>query len=204
MAAQNLIVLCGVALLLGGAIHAIASVPHLNNSDPNSINNRLWTALQVSFALSFLLIGVGVLGVHLRQGDQAGWLGLIGVVLASFGSLLTVTTSFIWAFLAPYLARQEATPRPPNELLGPKGAIPGVFKLLLTYIFILLPGFILTGIATIRAGVFSPLAGWLILLGIVVSQPGNMAARVTILRNIGGVLFGLGLAWLGYALIFLS
>jgi len=201
MATQNLIFLCGVALLLGGVIHAIASIPHLNNSDPNSINSRLWTPLQISFALSFLLIGVGVLGVHLRQGDQAGWLGLIGVGLASFGSLLTVTTSFMWGFVAPYLARQEATPRAPNDLLGPKGAIPGIFNLLLTYIFILLPGFIVTGIVTISAGVLPSLAGWLVLIGIVVSQPGNMVARFAILRNVGGVLFGIGLAWLGLALI---
>jgi len=201
MATQDLIVLCGVALSLGGVIHAIASIPHLNNSDPNSINNRLWTPLQVSFALSFLLMGVGVLGVHLRQGDQAGWLGLIGVGLASFGSLLTVTTSFMWGFVAPYLAHQAATPRAPNELLGPKGAIPGVFQLLLTYIFILLPGFILTGVVTISAGVLPVWAGWLILVGIVVSQPGNMVSRLAILRNIGGVLFGIGLTWLGFALI---
>ena len=201
MATPNLIVICGSALLVGGALHAIASIPHLNNSDPNSIKSRLWGPLQTAFALSFLMMGVGVLGVHLRQAEQVGWLGLIGVVLASFGSLLTVTTSFMWGLVAPYLARQEATPRAPNDLLGPKGAIPGVFKLLLTYIFILLPGFILTGIATISAGVLPSLAGWLVLIGIVVSQPGNMVARLAVLRNVGGVLFGVGLAWLGLALI---
>jgi len=201
MAAQNLIVVCGVALLLGGTIHAIASIPHLNNSDPNSIKSRLWIPLQLAFALSFLLMGMGVLGLHLRQGEQAGWLSLIGVVLASLGSLLTVTTSFMWGLVAPYLATQQTTPRAPNDLLGPQGAIPGIFNLLLTYIFILLPGFILTGIATINAGVLPPLAGWLVLVGIVISQPGNMVSRLAFTRNIGGVLFGLGLAWLGFALI---
>ena len=201
MATQNIIVICGLALLLGGAIHAIASIPHLNNSDPSSLKSRLWTPLQISFAISFLLIGVGVLGLHLRQGEQAGWLSLIGVVLASFGSLLTVTTSFMWGLVAPYLARQETTPRPPNELLGPQGAIPGIFKLLLMYIFILLPGFVVASIAIIRGGVLPSLAGWLILVGIVISQPGNMVSRLAVLRNIGGVLFGLGLAWLGFVLI---
>ena len=201
MAAPNLIFICGISLLLGGVIHAIASIPHLNNSDPNSIKSRLWGPLQTAFALSFLMMGVGILGVHLRQAEQAGWLGLIGVVLASFGSLLTVTTSFMWGLVAPYLARQEVTPRAPNDLLGPQGAIPGIFKLLLTYILILLPGFILTGIAVIRAGVLPPFAGWLVLIGIVVSQPGNMVSRLALFRNIGGVLFGAGLAWLGLALI---
>jgi hypothetical protein len=201
MATQNLMVVCGIALMLGGVLHAVASIPHLNNGDPMSIESRLWTPLQVSFALSFLLIGVGALGVYLRQGEQTGWLGLIGVVLASFGSLLTVTTSFMWGLVTPYLAIQEATPRAPNDLLGPKGAIPGVFKLLLTYIFLLLPGFILTGITTISAGVLPPLAGWLVLIGIVVSQPGNMVSRLANLRNVGGVLFGIGLAWLGIGLI---
>jgi hypothetical protein len=201
MATPNLMVIFGIALLLGGAIHAITSIPHLNNGDPNSIKSRLWGPLQIWFAISFLLMGVGILGVHLRQAEQAGWLGLIGVLLASFGALLTVTTSFMWGLVAPYLARHETTPRAPSDLLGPQGAIPGIFKLLLTYIFILLPGFILTGIAIIRAGVFPPLAGWLVLIGIAVSQPGNMVSRLAILRNIGGALLGVGLAWLGLALI---
>ena len=201
MEAPNLILICGIALLIGGALHGIASIPHLNNSNPNSIKSRLWGPLQTAFALSFLMMGVGVLGVHLRQAEQSGWLGLIGVLLASFGSLLTVTTSFMWGLIAPYLARQEATPRAPNDLLGPKGAIPGIFKLLLTYVFILLPGFILTGIAIIRAGVFPTFAGWLVLIGIVISQPGSTVSRLAALRNVGGVLFGAGLAWLGLALI---
>jgi hypothetical protein len=201
MANQSVTVLCGIALLLGGTIHALASLFHLNNGDPGSVKNRLWTPLQITFAISFLLMGVGVLGLQLRQGDRAGWLGLLGVGLASLGSLLTTTTSFMWAFVAPYLARQEPTPRAPNDLLGPKGAIPGVFQLLLTYIFILLPGFILTALTTILAGELPALAGWLVLIGIIVSQPGNMVARLAILRNVGGVLFGTGLAWLGWTLL---
>jgi hypothetical protein len=201
MAVQSVIVVCGVALLLGGTIHALASFFHLNNGDPGSVKSSLWTPLQVAFAVSFLLMGVGVLGVQLRQDDQAGWLGLIGVVLASLGSLLTSTTSFMWAFVAPYLVRQAPTPRAPNDLLGPKGAIPAIFNLLLTYIFILLPGFILTALATILAGILPAFAGWLVLIGIIVSQPGNMVARLAVLRNVGGVLFGAGLAWLGWALL---
>jgi len=60
---------------------------------------------------------------------------------------------------------------------------------------------VVCGIATISAGVLPSLAGWLVLIGIVVSQPGNMVARLAMLRNVGGVLFGVGLAWLGLALI---
>lgn len=55
--------------------------------------------------------------------------------------------------------------------------------------------------ATIFAGVFPALAGGLVLIGIIVSQPGNMVARLAVLRNVGGVLFGAGLAWLGLALL---
>lgn len=78
MATQSVIVLCGIALLLGGAIHALASFFHLNNGDPSSVKSRLWTPLQVAFAVSFLLIGIGVLGLQLRQGNQAGWPGTKG------------------------------------------------------------------------------------------------------------------------------
>jgi hypothetical protein len=191
----------GVALLLGGAIHAIASIPHLNNSDPQSLKSPLWTTLQVAFALSFLLIGLGILGVQARQGEQTGWLGLVGVALASVGALLTVTTSFMWGLVAPYLARQQTGQRPPNELLGPTGPIPAIFRLLLAYIVLMLPGLVLTAILTIRAGALPAAAGWLLLVGVIIAQPGNVVGRLAWLRNVGGVLMGAGLAWLGVALL---
>ena len=201
MATQTFLLISGLALTLGGAIQAIASIAHLNNQDPNAVKSNMWVPLQVAFGFAYLFIGFGLGGVYLRQGEQSGIIGLVGFILALLGSLLTMPTSFMWAFVAPYLAKQDSYSKAPIDLLGANGQIPGIFKLLLAYIFLLMPGFILLGIATIRAGVFPSLAGWLILVGIIISQPGNMVAKLAFLRNVGGVLFGAGLTWLGIVLV---
>jgi len=201
MATQSFLVISGIALTLGGALQALASPAHLSNRDPNSVKSNMWVPVAITLGCSYLFISIGISGVYLRQGEQTGIIGLIGFILALLGSLLALPISFITAFVIPYVAKQESYSKTPLDLLGAKGPIPGIFNLLLGYIFLLMPGFVLFGIATIRAGVFPPLAGWLVLFGIVISQSGNMVLKLTFLRNVGGVLFGLGLAWHGVVLL---
>jgi len=200
MQSKSLIRWCGLALLVGGVLYAINGLFHLDNNNPQSVFSPLWLPLQLVITTFYALSVLGLIGLHLRQKDKAGRLGLIGIVLAVIGSAVTFITSLGFAFAIPAVAAQQAEPQPPVELIGSSGPLAWIGVLVLVFIFAFVPGYILTGIATARAGVLPRWAGILLSLGMIVLFVGEAAPSVVFLRNVGGVVTGVGLAWLGYAL----
>ena len=197
----NLIQWSGVALFLGGALWAITSIFHPNNYDPNATGSRFWKPAIGGQAWSYLLLVLGLVGLHIQQAETAGVLGLVGFILALFGSALTFATNLNMAYLLPPLNAQQPTPRTVTELVGPSGPLRWLSLLTATYLITFVPGYILMGIAVVNAGVLPAWAGWLLIIGMVVSNVGAFFRPIFILRNIGGVVFGVGLAWLGIALL---
>jgi hypothetical protein len=198
---SNLIFVGGLALLLGGVIWAITSILHPNNFDPRATTSRYWKPALGGQAISYLLLVPGVVGLHLAQADTTGLLGLIGFVLAIFGAALTFATNLNMTYLLPPLNTQQTTPKTVTELVGPSGPLKWLSVLTCLYLITFLPGFILMGVAVVNAGLLPALAGWLLIIGMVVSNVGAVFKPIFILRNIGGVVFGIGLAWLGLALM---
>jgi hypothetical protein len=191
----------GVALVIAGILWAVTSAVHPNNGDPNATRSRLWAPVLGGHALSFLLLVLGFVGLHVRQAESAGVIGLIGFILALLGSALTFAIDVNMAFLLPPLNAQQPVPLPVTGLVGPSGPLRWLSLLTMTHVIFFVPGGLLTGIAVVRAGVLPAWAGWLLVIGTVVSNAGAFYGPLFILRKIGGVLFGGGLAWLGAALL---
>ena len=202
MAIQSLIHLSGLALLIGGVLWTFGSIFHPNNFDPNALLDRFWVPVQIALLVFYLLSVLGVVGLYIRQGEQTGALGLIGFVLALIGSALTVATSVVFAYVLPFVAKQHTPPKNLGDFMKPGGLLPWAFPLTGTYLFFFVPGYILIGIATMSAGVLPSWAGLLLIIGMLASNVGVFVPRIFILRRIGGVIFGIGLVWLGYALLF--
>lgn len=198
---NNLLLVSGLVLLLGGVIWAITSILHPNNYDPNATTSRFWKPAIGGQAISYLLLVPGIVGLHIRQAEMAGTLGLVGFILALFGSVLTFATNLNMTFLLPPLNAQGPVPKTVTELIGPAGPLKWLSILTGTYLVTFVPGFILLGVAIVNAGSFPALTGWLPIIGMVVSNMGAMFKPIFILRNIGGVIFGIGLVWLGLALM---
>jgi hypothetical protein len=198
---SNLIFVSGLAVLLGGVIWGITSILHPNNYEPNATASRFWKPAIGGQAISYLLLVLGMVGLHVRQAEQAGMLGLIGFILALFGSALTFATNLNMAYLLPPLNAQQPTPKTVTELVGPSGPLRWLSFLTGSYLITFVPGYILMGVAVVNAGVLPALAGWLLIIGMIVSNVGAFFKPIFILRNIGGVVFGIGLAWLGLALM---
>jgi len=198
---NNLFLVSGSALLLGGVIWAITSILHPNNYDPNATSSRFWKPAIGGQAISYMLLVLGMVGLHLRQAESVGTLGLVGFVLALFGSALTFATNLNMAYLLPPLNAQQPTPKTVTELVGPSGPMKWLSLLTAQYLITFVPGYILMGIAVINGGMFTALAGWLLIIGMIVSNLGAFFKPIFILRNVGGVIFGIGLAWLGFAVM---
>ncbi|MBI4926687.1 MAG: hypothetical protein HY835_02900 [Anaerolineae bacterium] len=175
----------GILLILGAALLGIAI---LMISLKPVINQPLPPAGSILLLLSAILLLLALPAMYARQANAAGWLGFTGHALLQTGVLLLIVVA------APTLIY-------PSLKLTP-GENPLLFLLGIA----LTAGLLLTGIATVRAGIFPRGAGILLLVAMagfffdffiaeflppLVGQVGS---------GLFGVLLALSLGWIGAAL----
>jgi hypothetical protein len=72
----------------------------------SSVTTAQW-AIAHSMGVAMCLLGLlGIAGLHARQVEAAGWLGLIGYLLFSLFYALTMAFQFIEAVISPLLATE--------------------------------------------------------------------------------------------------
>jgi hypothetical protein len=105
-----------------------------------------------------LLLG-GMVGLYLRQSEAAGRLGLVGFVLAFFGTSLVVGDFYTNTFVTPLVAREA-----PAFLDNP---LSGMLQVWLPFSFVFLAtSWILLVVATLRARVYPRGTSWWLLVGV--------------------------------------
>ncbi len=132
----------GILLILGAALLGIVVV--IISLKP-VVNQIFSPGVSLLLLLSAIFLLLSLPAMYARQADASGWLGLTGFALLQTGVLLLVVIA--------------ATPILYPSLKTASGENPVVFLLGIA----LTLGLLLTGIATIRAGVFPRLAGILLL-----------------------------------------
>jgi len=188
-------------LLLASVSWIIATLLHPNNFALNAVLDPFWVPAHVTEGLANLLLVFGLVGLYLRQADRAGRLGLIGFLLALFGSAALVNTSVLFeVFMLPFIAAQQSAPKSAFDLIDPAGPLAGALWVSTAGSVASGVGFILTAIATVRAGVLPRWPGLLLITGLVLATIGLMIPRLWFFLNVGGVVSGSGMAGLGYAL----
>ena len=180
----------GLAAVTAGALLVLQQIYALVAPDPTTGG---WIAVHT---LGYIGLACGLLGqvsLYGVQMDKVGRLGLIGFVLGFIGNGLTAGAAFMNTFIVPVLTAQA-----PN-LLAPTGPLfSGPLGLMVLFSAILVTlGFILLGIATARAGILPAPAAWLV---VVTAWFGLAAVFSPLVFAVVGALFGLGNAWLGYAI----
>jgi len=168
----------GILALLGGAVWVLANV--IQMAAPLSY---AWIGL---FA-SALLIGGAALGLQRQFGARTGMLGRWGAVATAAGSVA------LFAFLLYNVATgqiYETTP-PPAILVA----------LTLLSLLLWLVGSVVFALGLMRAKAISPIAGWLIVLGAVVSPVSLIAGgqNPPPFVYLPFVLYGIGWVLVGYA-----
>ena len=185
MSFSNLLRWSGLAAMVGGALFVISELLDLYNFsgavDDENFSEVAATAPWVAEALLHLLGTVlllfGLFGLYARQSEAAGHLGLVGFLVAFLGTALVAGVSWGDVFVVPILA--DAAP----EVLDagpPLGIILsfGVFTV----------GWVLFGLATLRARVYPRVAAVLLMVG---------AVLAFFPLSLSTVVFGAAVAWLG-------
>jgi hypothetical protein len=199
MSSTKLIRWSGLSLMLGGIGIAIHFIIHPPGETAQYTLYPLWGLAHWLGGIAALLILFGLIGVFLHQSEKAGMLGLAGFVLAFVGTALYAGGQLIFgAMIQPFIAAQAPT------WLDPGSPFAQVTRSALLSIYLpLLPGYLLLGIATLRAHMFPRLGSWLIILITPIGVLGLALIGSSfqgVFQILGGLVWGVGLLVWGYAL----
>jgi uncharacterized membrane protein len=165
----NLFRMSGLALVLAGAMFVVAELISLSVLAQADVDDLRQIAGTNSFFLqSFttLVSGIfllgGLIGLYIRQSEDAKKLGVVGFVLAFFGTALVVGDFYTNTFITPLVALEA-----PSFLDNP---LAGVLQVWLPFDFVLLAAsWLVLCAATVRARVYPRGASWLLLAGAVLA-----------------------------------
>jgi len=195
--------LAGFSAMLAGLGIAVIGMFHPAN-EPAYVTTPTWIIVHI-FATSLGYFGVlGLAGLYARQVEKAGWLGLIGFLMFSVWMTLVGFFSFIEAAVMPLLASQyppfvagfmQMLNSVPSEVN--LGVIPTMWDISNPMLIL---GSLLFAIATFRAGILPRWAAGLLALGTLMIPVGALLPT-ELQAKIIMIPMGLGLAWMGYALL---
>lgn len=190
----------GLACILAGLLLALATLVHPSRETVEIILEqelRLVTAHWLfTFFCGFLLLGLP--GLYAAQSERTGRLGLVSFLMVFFGTLFfAVSNDF--GFIAPVLAAQAPAMLVAINTYAPSATLSG---LMLVGFF---PGFILFGIAILRAQVLPLWSGILMVIGSPLYLVGLVLGLIVFeglwtVAILGALAMGLGLAWAGNSL----
>ena len=183
MSSSELIRWSGLAAVAGGVSLGIAELVALSFFGFD-FSQTATTGTYALYSLLIMITGVllplGLVGLYVRQSEAAGPLGLGGFVVAFIGTVLVA--GFFWssAFVAPILAVEAP------QLLAVR-SLPGFFRSFIVFGL----GWLLFGVATLRAGIYPRAPAVLLIVGSVL---------IVIRLPLTSIVLDAAVAWMGYVL----
>ena len=201
-AAAKLIRWAGLSAMVAGICFVAVGLLHPSHILSSVTTSRWAITHALAIAMSVFVL-LGMTGLYARQAEAAGWLGLAGYLLWSLWLALIAPFAFAEAFILPLLATEA--PAFAEGFLGMLNRSTGEMKFgvladlwALSDILFLLGGLVF-GIATLRAGILSRWAAGVFTGGIGLAPTTALLPHE--LAPLVAVPIGVGLAWLGLALL---
>ena len=165
MSSSNLIRLSGLAAVVAGVLLAIVDVVGFLVLDFENFSEVAATGtyafISGLFMIATLLLLLGLVGLYARQSEVTGFLGLLGFLVAFIGTALVLGSFWAQEFVAP--AAAEVAP----EFLDSE---PGWLNFGFSLSFSLFSlGWLLFGVATLRARIYPRIAALILIIGAVVA-----------------------------------
>ena len=148
-----------------------------------------WLVILIFMMISTTLGLFGLVALYARQAPNAGKLGFASFVMAAIGTIMHFGHQWSSAFVVPVLA--GGAPDFLEAILADTTTVltAGV---LLTW-FLLALGWLLFGIASLRARVVPPGSAWVVMLGAILSLLLSLSDV-----SLDGLVLYIGLAWMGF------
>jgi len=196
MSTANLIRWSGLISILAGVLYALAAILHPVGEDIAAYTSPNWVTAHLVYWVSAILMLFSLVGLYARQVEKIRWLGLVGFVLAFIGTAYVGSIFVMVSTVIPLVAAE-------TPALFDRAATPSTVTVLVVVLGFSL-GYILFSVATMRAGVLPRWSGLLLIIGVsffMISEAPLFDRTLShVIVTVGDVVFGLGLAWMGYAL----
>ena len=183
--------------IAGGILHASFMLFHPAD-DPAGMRGAAWLASHLTWHVAVVLALLGLVGLYAHLAERAGRFGLVSFVVAFLGTALSVGSSAIEALALPALAIEA----PELVERAGRGDVPASLQPLVAVLLaagvLYSLGYILFGVAVMRAGTLPRGAAPLLIVGAPLFTFGTAVHHLVI--TAGAILFGAGLTWLGYGL----
>jgi hypothetical protein len=188
------------AFIAAGVIAGAALCFHPDEFVPGCLQSAAWKPVHLALLAAFLLSVPGVLAVHLSQMEKSGALGRWAFHLAFLGSIVSVALVVCEALALPAIDASRARPEALMTLLDPAGPLGGLGTLFFSVVPVWILGYVLLGVAVVRAGVLPRRSGWLLIAAAVLTAVpvhflGGLGPSVHVLS---GLSLGAAWTWLGY------
>ena len=151
---------CGMALVPGGVLMAVATLLHPSRETATTIiaSEVGLVAAHFVYTLASLLVLLGLPGLHVSQRGGMGRLGLIGFLTAFAGTYL-IAVGGNFGFFAPVLAKEAPAVLDAIAQYWPVAAINGLAAV--TFII----GYVLFGVAMTKTATLPRWSGVLVAVG---------------------------------------
>ncbi len=188
----------GGALALAGALIAIGIVVHPPDEFANFTSPR-WPLAHWIVVVAAMLALLGIGSVHKRWLSAAGMVGLAGYVLTTIGFAAVVAIATFEAGVVPVLAERAADAESLLADDGPifTGSLAGMFMTLVAGIGL---GGLLSGWSLYQGRQAPKLGALALAAGAPLFTISIFMDLSHLLVQVFGVIFGIGLAWIGYGL----
>ncbi len=178
-------VLVGVFVLITELLDLYLYTTTSEDSFSEVATSATYTVQGVLILIGAMLLLVALVGIYASQAEAAGVLGSVGFLLALIGTALLVGSTWDRVFLIPALA--QAAPAFMETDLSFLEKVGSMLSLGLLVI-----GWLVFAVSTLRARIYPRTAAVLLLIGIVV---GAIPLPLTT------IVFGVALAWMGVFLL---
>ena len=178
----------GLAAILAAGLLSVGALLSLGAASENSsvsVTTPSYAFSSLLYLLGAVLLLLALVGLYIRQAQASGILGLVAFLVAFLGTALALGATWADLFVAPALAVEA-----PRVLdAEPTGMLALGFTL--TFLVFLPLGWLLFGVASLRAGIYPRAAAILLMVGAVIA---GLPIPLT------EIVLYVGVAWLGFVL----
>jgi hypothetical protein len=199
MTSQNIIRIGSIALIAAGVLAVGYALIAPDETVAGVFQHPNFVIGNVLNTLRWLLMTFGIIALYLRLGDKHPALNLAAFLSSFTAIVMTVGLDVDKTFILPYLTSLNPAITSMGDFAANMPAALGPYLVvLMTTLLLHLVGLIMLGVAVVRSGALPHWAGWILIVGTVMSY-GSLFG-MGILHTVGVIAVGIALAWLGFAL----